>query len=121
MNLERILTLEWFMAKVTFKHDAVCFLDQAIEAGLPFWHDFGENADSLKTSKAIRGTGDYAHNSISKDFIYSKIVSGITKSDFAGELINISGTVKNVIKRISKEKEENRPFYLHSYVEYRYM
>jgi hypothetical protein len=41
-NLERILTLEWFMAKITFKHDSVCFLDQAIESGLPFWHDFGD-------------------------------------------------------------------------------
>lgn len=60
-------------------------------------------------------------NGISKDFVYSKIVSTITKADFAGELINISGTVKNIIKRIPKEKEENQPFYLQNYVEYRYM
>jgi hypothetical protein len=75
----------------------------------------------MKTAKAIRGTGDSGFNGIAKDFVHSKIVSTITKADFAGELINISGTVKNIIKRIPKEKEENQPFYLQNYVEYRYM
>jgi hypothetical protein len=100
------------MAKITFKHDSVCFLDHAIEAGLPFWHDFGDNHNSLTQTKQIHATGDVEHNKISKDFLYSKIVSTVTKQDFAGELINISGTVKNILKRISKEKEEHQPLYL---------
>ena len=31
------MTMEWFINKLQFKNKEVCYLDQAIESGLPFF------------------------------------------------------------------------------------
>ena len=37
--LERILSLEWFICKLQFKHDVAVHIDDAFTLGLPFWFD----------------------------------------------------------------------------------
>ena len=37
--LERILSLEWFICKLQFKHEVAVHIDDAFNHGLPFWVD----------------------------------------------------------------------------------
>lgn len=119
-NLERILTLEWFITKLQFKHDEVVFFDQAMEMGLPFWYETkyeeflkAETGNVTKlenTNQSIRvpnGQPDEVRSfGITQDFLYSEIVKHQTKENFATELMTTSGIVKNIIKKFCKTKPE---------------
>ena len=118
-NLERILQLEWFMNKLRFRRDQVVFIDSAVEAGLPFWHEteFEEFTRKEVGSVEIQPGA----NQISQRFIHSQIADRETKRIFSAELMTVSSTVKNVIKTYMKTKPELQPEFLPSYCEYRYM
>ena len=118
-HLERIFQLEWFIYKTQFKQDEVVFLDNAIQAGLPFWQ--GTEYEEKLKRELPEMTLNNSFNHISQQFFYSRIVTQQTKRHIAEELSGMSMVLKNLIQKYDQTVPDRKMEYLNNYTEFRYM